>query len=69
MKEEFAQNLPGSELFALAYPEGQFSVLVTETLQEAGYPLTFSTLPGKATLVRYLPQSLIAVKRNNAQNR
>jgi len=69
MKEEFAQNLPGSELFALAYPEGQFSVLVTETLQETGYPLTFSTLPGKATLVRYLPQSLIAVKRDNAQNR
>lgn len=69
MREEILANTSEPSVFALAYPEGRFSVLVTETLQEADYPLSFSTLPGRATLVRYLPQSLIAVKRNNAEKR
>ena len=53
----------GETVDVLAYPTGVYSDLTQATLQQLGVEVTLTTNPGVNTIVRGLPQSLLALKR------
>ena len=57
------EDMTGSAPFALAYPEGVYSELTQAIAVENGMEITLTSDPGVSTLVRGLPQSLLALHR------
>ena len=55
--------MTGAAPFALAYPEGVYSELTQAVAVENGIAITLTSDPGVNTLVRGLPQSLLALHR------
>ena len=53
----------GETVDVVAYPTGVYSDLAQVTLQQLGVEVTLTTNPGVNTIVRGLPQSLLALKR------
>ena len=70
MRDDFGKNraliadMTGSAPFALAYPKGVYSELTQAVAVEEGIVVTLTSDPGVNTLVRGLPQSLLALRRN-----
>ena len=69
MRADFGKNraliedMTGSAPFALAYPTGVYSELTQAVAVEEGISVTLTSDPGVNTLVRGLPQSLLALRR------
>ncbi len=63
-KEEI-EAATGQTVASLAYPRGAYDLLSQAILTGLGVEATFSTETGNATIVKGLPQSLIAMKRWN----
>ena len=61
--KEDIENNTNQEVFAFAYPLGEYSDLSEIALTNAGVKLTLSINPGLNVLVKGLPQSLLALKR------
>lgn len=53
----------GKSVFALAYPSGKYDDLSEILLSEMDITVTLSTVTGKNTIIKGLPQSLRALKR------
>jgi len=60
---EAIEAATGEPVDVLAYPTGVYSDLTQSTLQQLGVEVTLTTNPGVNTIVRGLPQSLLALKR------
>ena len=58
------ENMTGAAPFALAYPKGVYSELTQAVAVDEGISITLTSDPGVNTLVRGLPQSLLALRRN-----
>ena len=69
LRSDFSENraliedMTGSAPFALAYPMGVYSELTQAIAVESGIEITFTSDQGVNTLVRGLPQSLLALRR------
>lgn len=64
IREKITANTSQRELTVMSFPEGKYDALSEETLQEMGFTVSFGSDPGTAVLVKGLPQSLLAIKRN-----
>lgn len=57
------EQATGTRCYALAYPEGQSTLLSGAVAAQAGIQMTFGTVPQISTLVKGLPQSLLNIPR------
>ncbi|SER70836.1 Polysaccharide deacetylase [Gracilibacillus ureilyticus] len=65
LEEEIEQRI-GNEVYAYAYPYGEYTLQSEQMLEELGYNVTLSTENGVSTVRRGDPSSLFALKRINA---
>jgi peptidoglycan/xylan/chitin deacetylase (PgdA/CDA1 family) len=52
-----------SPVFALAYPHGEYDTLSQRCAVDAGFTVTLGIGPGKTTIIRGMPQSLLSMNR------